>query len=977
MSAEKKIWNAEYVNQKLASLDLRKTQPRKEPPITGYHLAAAVLSSFNPEELKPVGEAGYGDFKELINDSTVLPARSSAAWTLIPAARQRSLRALANRGGLLAALGANDVQRDPLGHLLLGYFDGTVPDVERQSLDQLISTLQILDWLKDDEIKRSIPAEVTYRLPTEDRVRTRVELERLLKPFRDLVGDTFRGRVAELARLSDYVGFLQASSKLEAARRGVRDILSLAEEPPLLITGPGGVGKSTLIAKFILDHLDVATGRVGIRPQTDVELLSFAYLDLNRPDLRVEEPISLLVEIVKQLGIVFPQVGKRSEDLASSWTRGVLDDARFSSGSSPSAWQPLIGELSDLLDLLGSPRGLTEKPLLLVIDNFEDAQYRGRELVLQLWTFLNSLQGRIPRLRTVFAGRSEINEFATKVLRLSDFDLEASTAFLRVRGITESQEARQLVEQVGGNPLTLRLTAELVNREGIGALRDLNTRRLFFFKLSSALIQGQLYWRILDHIHDERVRRLAHPGLVVRRVSPEVILDVLSGPCDVPVDTKDDAQKLFDEFRREVSLVWESSDGSLHHRSDVRRIMLPRLVTDEPEKVRLIHENAIHFYQRQNDVISRAEEIYHRLALGQSDEATAARFTDGVDEYLRDAVQELPPRSQAFLASRIGIELDSSIWKEADLESWELQAASRAERLLSINSADAALSMLQQRQERSKTSPLYRLEALAYEQLADSDKSNRKRLLTKARSLIAEALARPADPDRSDYVRLDNLVAAARLDEKMGAPLSVENALEEFQVVAEHYAGDPRVVAMALHRIKLLQKELDSSRSVRQLFANVVRFLDSVSEERIAENPSIFFDFANQIVLFSPETVIRLVRRVGLRRMFSSTFRDQFLKTLRRTWREYPDYRRLATESIESLSGRTLPSPIEDAVVSVLREQQGLSGEPPILDPSLLEIRLDPKTIRTTSRNLMIVEIGAFGEGSITEAKSAQSDEGL
>src|SRR5580704_5931601 len=103
MTAEKRVWDATYVNQQLASLSSGKTRVKKESSITGYHLAAAVLSSFDPESLRPVGEAGYADFKQLIADSTVLPARSSAAWTLLPAVRQRSLRALADRGGIQAA----------------------------------------------------------------------------------------------------------------------------------------------------------------------------------------------------------------------------------------------------------------------------------------------------------------------------------------------------------------------------------------------------------------------------------------------------------------------------------------------------------------------------------------------------------------------------------------------------------------------------------------------------------------------------------------------------------------------------------------------------------------------------------------------------------------------------------------------------------------------------------------------------------
>ena len=37
-------------------------------------------------------------------------------------------------------------------------------------------------------------------------------------------------------------------------------ITDLANAPPLLIFAPGGMGKSTLVAKFILEHAEAATG---------------------------------------------------------------------------------------------------------------------------------------------------------------------------------------------------------------------------------------------------------------------------------------------------------------------------------------------------------------------------------------------------------------------------------------------------------------------------------------------------------------------------------------------------------------------------------------------------------------------------------------------------------------------------------------------------------------------------------------------
>ena len=48
---------------------------------------------------------------------------------------------------------------------------------------------------------------------------------------------------------------------------------------------------------------------------------------------------------------------------------------------------------------------------------------------------------------------------------------------------------------------------------------------------------------------------MAHPGLVLRRVTPDLILKVLAQPCGIEVPDEETARELFDELAREVSLV--------------------------------------------------------------------------------------------------------------------------------------------------------------------------------------------------------------------------------------------------------------------------------------------------------------------------------------------------------------------------------------------------------------------------------------
>ena len=204
-------------------------------------------------------------------------------------------------------------------------------------------------------------------------------------------------------------------------------------------------------------------------------------------------------------------------------------------------------------------------------------------------------------------------------------------------------------------------------------------RTFLFFSTSESLVQGQLYQRILEHIHDPEVRRLAHPGLVLRRITPDLIKQVLQGPCDVPVPNDTRAQQLFDALRREVALVTMDIDGALRPRPDVRRIVLKLLERDKPQQAEAIHRLAVQYYSQQESLPARAEELYHRLQLCQPADEIEARWIQGVEEYLRDVINELPAESRPFLASYLGIRLPKEDVRAATIAEWERYTARRAD----------------------------------------------------------------------------------------------------------------------------------------------------------------------------------------------------------------------------------------------------------------------------------------------------------
>jgi len=200
--------------------------------------------------------------------------------------------------------------------------------------------------------------------------------------------------------------------------------------------------------------------------------------------------------------------------------------------------------------------GQNQTPML-VLDTFEEVQYRSRVFVKALFDFLEELQHIAPRLRTVILGRAPVRleDYQTYELELSRWDPEIARNFLQAHGVTEPAQADRIARQFKYIPLSLKLAADVIRAEGVQGLSDIETRRYWVREVEDNLIQGQLYSRILNRIHDPEVQKLANPGLVLRRVTPELIQHVLAGPCNVRVPNAETAQHLFLELSREVSLV--------------------------------------------------------------------------------------------------------------------------------------------------------------------------------------------------------------------------------------------------------------------------------------------------------------------------------------------------------------------------------------------------------------------------------------
>jgi hypothetical protein len=642
-------------------------RPRPEEIARGesFHAAAALLTSF---VIDPTHHTGP-DAANLVEDSRPVSSGPRGRWCLKNDVRKRVLTSLKTEQNVRAAWQANrerpdDLVQQTIDALVLG----NPKSLQAQTPEELSATLQVADWFSETELAQ--------RLPSVETVRTQVEYAAFMLPLRTLVGAYFRGRSIELAALRAYVG-------------DPADVLSLQQRPPVLIFGPGGMGKSTLVAKFILDHL---------------HQFPFVYLDCDRPGLVAEEPITLLAEAVDQLGLQFPQFQTTARKLRNRWLREIAEAHEGSRGQPRGTTLGRTRIMKEFL-LFVHDLALQGRVIVLVVDTFEEIYARSRAFVQEVFNFLNELQALLPKLRTILAGRHPIPDFQWVPLELGLLDDEAAEGFLEALGVTSAPYRKRLASLLHGNPLSLRLAATLARKDSNAGLEELEVLS------DDTEIQGILYRRILGHVREE-VRQLAHPGLILRRITPDLIRRVLAIPCGLPSPSEAEAQRLFDLLQNELSLVTPER-GAVRHRADVRRVMLSPLKKDRPEEVRAIEEAAVEYYAPANDAESRAEEIYHRLSLGQSPGEVDDRWMPGIEESLHSAVEEITGPARAYLASRLQMELYDEDWLNVDQRTWELHAENRAGDLLRLGRPLEALRALRRRSTRLPHTPLYWYEAQA------------------------------------------------------------------------------------------------------------------------------------------------------------------------------------------------------------------------------------------------------------------------
>jgi hypothetical protein len=623
--------------------------------------------------------------------------------------------------------------------------------------------------------------------------------------------------------------------------------------------GIGGIGKSALVARLVVEVADAEL-------PTDRGVV--AMIDFDDPALNPAYPAELVAVITEQLEVQIAAGSGAFADLRAQ----VGSEAAYGRYRSASVTRSAVGPDSYWADLLARAVGQVDGRLLVVLDTVEQAQRRGPSAMYALADVVAALCRR-PNVFVILSGRThppELGGLADEVELHGLAEPHAVALMVEMsEGAVDPSRATALVERFGVrdrtgaggpvplpeapdtrpvliSPLTVRLIAWLLAKTRAG------DDPLFGLQAANEQLDAELYLRILGHIGDPLVRKLAHPGLVLRRITPEVIRDVLAVPCGISL-THLDEQDLFNRLAAEPMLVDRPEPGVLEHRPDVRAVMLPQILRDTTVDSTGVQVAAIAFYAKRSDPGSRVEELYHRLLLGQDRRELDPRWDDRAAEQLVMAVDELPQRSRVFLLSRlprafVGDEdrrlLDDAAWLE--------EVGPTVESMLARGRAQEALRYLRERR-RSDGGPLLPLvEIEALEATGDLDGA----------IALAQREAEIAATGIDAAAVTDLTLQLCRLSERAGRPQDSLRALDRTWMVSRARSVDRLrliVAWLAVSRRNGLGTPEDRQRRVDE----AVDIARTATTRKLIEYPGLLRDLAAEVGDEAGDVLDTALRSVG------------------------------------------------------------------------------------------------------------------
>jgi len=888
----------------------------------------AVLGPFDPARLE--GSTESEEVLALL--CRPLPPRDGRRESLLRDARRVDVLARILREGGRDGLArtrkavAQDLD-SPLQRMLDAFvLDVDVP-VDARGEDELIASLDVYRWATEAVARAGLTKSIPVQ-PGRDAIEGRLALLEVTRPVRRLVAGGCVGRERELALLHAY-------RSAQPQGRG------LAEEPAMVVFGIGGVGKSTLVAQFVKDLFEQGDGA----PQ------AWAYVDFDRPTLASYAPGVVLTDIVRQVAAQFPEQRRlleRSEVVEAQRNLGAGLEALDERSSLGRA-----GEFAHALQSFG------HDTLVVVLDTFEEVEREAPQQAEQISRVFAGLAGELPGLKLIVSGRSPAAAFDSdpqRERRMAILPLgeDAALVLLRHFVTAEAERAdrsppaldddlgREVVELVGGIPLTLRLAADVLVHEGAGAVEDAANRGRAIARVREELVRGFLYHRILDHISVDHpaktreLRRVAKASIALRWVTAELVEEVLL-PA-IGDGGRLPAGELFEALVRDVAFV-ERDGAQLRLREDLRGPALAALRNEDGSLVRLVHTRAAaYFGKRSDDERAALEQAYHRLALGEPIAVVAADLGDAVVRRLEPAVGDLPDASAADIGRALR---DTGAAAHAsDLVTWEREVLPEAEAALQSGDLVRARALLSKKPARSAGTELHRLTS----RLLEAEGNPRAAAVAARRDLYASAAA--SDPLRyaATAVRL------AGLQESGARPKEADATLRD-AVAAPVLSGFPELrLELLLNRMAMRDRlRLDTEDSRWSLGLEARAMLQRLDPASANLNTALVRLLAATLGRDEPQRVRAAARLLGFGRGESPVLVEEVVRAIAAWDADGPEPGRLAS----ALGLKTGPDP--ESLMRAWRARLAGMGTDaaPLLD-RLWEYEKPPEPVREALRNVYV-----------------------
>ncbi|SFM77059.1 ATP-binding protein [Rugamonas rubra] len=559
--------------------------------------SAIFRDTFNPVDLLSVSPNDVHwppALRRLAEFCVEIETSEGLQWSLRPDARVRALRSLKPDRLYELAIEAEELSKDKLGRWLAIVILNREVEFRRLSVETLQLLRKAALYVNSEKIAFS-PRLLNQHLERQDAT-TSLKLARSEKVL---------GRWWQLRRMKIFA---------DVHRQPGPGLNSLE------ITGPGGSGKSALLAEFVSQ----------IRGD-DWHGSPLVWLDFDRVELSTASPSALTLELSRQIGLTDVKWSNAmnnfrqevAETLIGHTPGGQLEfhSSSVASKGISSVWHR-------------HTRGTSlEGPLILILDTLEEVAVQTPEVANRLEQWLWSLmhEFELADVRVIMAGRvlpvRQINRWPQTIHSMTIGNLPHRDAKRLLQRLVRQSNVEPvpydlLVTRFGGNPLVLKLIANWINTDPHFAITDL-TSDSFSRNINETIAQGLIYRRILGRMRtNDKVKKLAFPGLILRRVTPELIMKVLAEPCGLSDITLQQSEEMFNVLSSQVWLVKRDlQTGALLHRKDLRQLMLKILVEHDYPVASAIHLRAIKYYEHEEgqEFTSAQRELearYHHLMLG-------------------------------------------------------------------------------------------------------------------------------------------------------------------------------------------------------------------------------------------------------------------------------------------------------------------------------------------------------------------------